>query len=503
MDAVSQNAKGHHSDGPTTGKGFAVRARLTEIAKWGLLLAVGGGLFAYMTVGSPDDETDVAESNREVLVSKVKDQQQLVPIGLDLSMIPVDWDGTNVPADVAGISRDLNEEFRQLWKARGLKSTSDADWRTLCRRLSLALVGTGMSVKEYRNLQRLPEKERFTAHLENLLSSQRFSDYWAERLTRVYAGHENGPFIVYRRRKFRLWLSQQISNGVPYDQLVRSLVSADGLWTEDPAVNFLTRTNQDGEEDNQPDPITLAARTTRAFLGLRIDCLQCHDDFLGTMELGSLSEPREGTQQDFHQLAAFYAPARMFISGVKDENDRQYEYQYLDADEKEVVPAAVPFGEEYLPREGSQRERLAGWLTDPQNKPAARAAVARFWALMFGRSMTETVDDIPLHGPLPTGMDRLADDFVEHKFDIRRVIRAIAYSSPFQRDSRSFDFDITQAHEDAWAAFPLSRLRPEQVAGCIVQASRLKTIDDQSSILTQLQSFNSINDFITRYGVTV
>ncbi|MEL7265026.1 MAG: DUF1553 domain-containing protein, partial [Planctomycetota bacterium] len=133
---------------------------------------------------------------------------------------------------------------------------------------------------------------------------------------------------------------------------------------------------------------------------------------------------------------------------------------------------------------------------------AARAAVARFWALMFGRSMTETVDDIPLHGPLPTGMDRLADDFVEHKFDIRRVIRAIAYSSPFQRDSRSFDFDITQAHEDAWAAFPLSRLRPEQVAGCIVQASRLKTIDDQSSILTQLQSFNSINDFITRYGDT-
>ena len=86
--------------------------------------------------------------------------------------------------------------------------------------------------------------------------------------------------------------------------MVHDLVAAEGLWTDKPEVNFLTATFD--SNDSQPDPVRLAARTSRAFLGLRIDCLQCHSDFLGNVSLGDVDDPREGLQSDFHQLAAFF-----------------------------------------------------------------------------------------------------------------------------------------------------------------------------------------------------
>ena len=92
-----------------------------------------------------------------------------------------------------------------------------------------------------------------------------------------------------------------------YDQIVRDLITAEGLWTDRPEVNFLTVTFD--SNDGNPDPIRLAARTSRAFLGLRIDCLQCHNDFLGNVNLGDSDSIREGMQSDFHQLAAFYTAA--------------------------------------------------------------------------------------------------------------------------------------------------------------------------------------------------
>lgn len=65
------------------------------------------------------------------------------------------------------------------------------------------------------------------------------------------------------------------------DEILHTLITARGLPTDRPEVNFLTVTMDSGEQ-GQPDPIRLAAHTSRAFLGLRIDCLQCHDDYLGT-----------------------------------------------------------------------------------------------------------------------------------------------------------------------------------------------------------------------------
>ncbi len=401
--------------------------------------------------------------------------------------------------DVVG---DVDREFTVAWQEQNLTPAGPADWRVVCRRVALALVGTGLSVEEIRDLEKLPEEERVDACIERLLSDERFAAYWAERWARTYVGHEEGPFLAYRRRKFVSWLTDQVQANRAYNQMVHDLIAAKGFMTDRPEVNFLTLTLQGGQEDGQPDPIKLAARTSRAVLGTRIDCLQCHDDFLENVWLGDPSQPRNGTQADFHGLAAFYATARFNpLQGIRDEKDRKYEFKFLHSDEPVVVEPNVPFHPELLPAAGSPRQRLAAWATHPDNRPAARAAVGRIWAFVFGKPLTKSVDDIPLVGTLPPGLDRLADDFAKHNFDTHRLIRTLMRLQVFRMDSR-IPGGVTEAHEEAWAAFPLVPLRPEQVAGSIIQACRLSTLDRSTSALLQLQAFGEQNDFITRYGDT-
>lgn len=391
----------------------------------------------------------------------------------------------------------IDQAWKESLAGRDMKPAPQADWLIACRRMSLAMVGSGLSLEEIRRLEQIPEEDRQQAHLNALLNDPRFHHYWAERWSRFLVGTDGGQFIVYRRRRFRIWFSEVLAANRPYDKIVRDLITAEGLWTDRPEVNFLTATFD--SNDGKPDPIRLAARTSRAFLGLRIDCLQCHDDFLGNVSLGDLDEPREGKQTDFHQLAAFFTSAKTSgLQGVRD-GEVDYQYKYLDDEEESTVEADVPFLKELLPEDGEPRERLAQWITHPENRQASRAAVSHAWALLYGRSAGEAVDNLPLDEEVNPVLDILAEDFVANGYDLRRLISLIVMSGSFQVDSRA-DFAVTKKHEDAGAVFPLVRLRPEQVAGSIIQAARIKKTDRESSVFLQLQTLAGTNDFITSYG---
>ncbi len=394
----------------------------------------------------------------------------------------------------------IDSEFERVWKEQNLETAKKADDLLIARRLSLALTGTIPSLQEIRLIEKQPEEDRIDWFVSYLLDDERCHDYLAERLARAYVGVEDGPFIVFRRRRFVSWLSDEIEKNRPYDQLVNKLITGKGIWTDFPEVNFVSVTVSD-DNNGHPDPIRLAARTTRAFLGMRIDCLQCHDDMLDKVELGPKNDLRSGTQQDFHQLAAFFSEVRASFGGMSDTAEiRHYKYKYLEEPEEEIANPSVPFDEERLPADGTRRERLAKWLTGRENKPFARAIVNRMWATMFGKALVEPIDDIPLYEELPPGMETLAVDFVENGYDLRRLIRLISATRVFQLESRSFDFQPTEVHEKHYAIFPETRLRPEQVAGSIIQASSLSTINNQSHIISKLTKFGQTNDFIQRFG---
>jgi hypothetical protein len=410
---------------------------------------------------------------------------------------PARFVGTHKQPAADDTLRRLNAEFQSHWTKRGVEATPRADNLTLARRLSLALTGTVPSLEEIRALEAVPTDQQLDWWTSHLLEDRRFSDYWAERLARIYVGNDQGPFIVFRRGRFTRWLSDQLYTNRPYDELVRDLLSEEGVWTGKPATNFVTAT-ADPNKDNRPDPIRLAGRTARAFLGMRIDCLQCHDDKLGTILVGSPESVHAGTQADFHELASFFGPTTISLVGVHEGNN-PYAYKYLEAEDENIIPPAVPFGDELLDGHGKRREQLARWVTHPQNKPFARATVNRIWALLFGKPLVEPIDDIPLVGQFPPGLQLLADDFVAHRYDLQRLIRLMVASEAFARDSRA-GFEITDEHEQAWASFPLSRLRPEQMAGSLIQAASLTTLNGQAHVFQRIAKFTQTREFVERYG---
>jgi hypothetical protein len=425
--------------------------------------------------------------------------------------------------------RGLDVAFAARWAAAQVTPAPPAEDLTLLRRLTLALCGVGPSLEEERAFEADAPQGRVERALERLLEDGRTHRYLAQRLARVFVGNAQGPFIVYRRDLLVDWLAQQLAAGTPYDALVRELVSARGLWTSEPATNFVTATAIGDQVDTQ----RLAGKTMRAVLGLRMDCAQCHDHPFADF-----------TQKQFLGVAGFYEGLRVSPEGVTQPGlgpgaqglegspavleqpgfaPRVHGPEVSPAGleqpalapkgqgaevppEKLKQPAlgphapAVPFGEAWLPSTGAPRTRLAAWLTDARNRRFARATVNRVWGLLLGRALVEPVDDVPAPGEERGPLDVLADDFVTHGHDWRRLVRAIVGSAPFRASSQLPREADRAALEAQWAVFPLTPLRPEQLVGALLQAASVRTIDVESHVLVRAVRLLRERAFVEEYG---
>ncbi len=236
---------------------------------------------------------------------------------------------------VSGVNAALAEQL----PADKLTPAPRADDWTIARRLSLALTGTIPSLQEIRQLEATSDEHKIKWWLEGLLQDRRSADYLAERFARAFVGTEDGPFLVYRRRRFVSWLSDELLKQRPYDQLVRELIASEGLWTDKPATNFVTVTVEPASR-NQPNPERLAGRVARAFLGIRLDCAQCHN------------HPFEKWRQaDFQGLAAFFGQVKEGFTGTYD-GAGDLKLENRKTGELEAIAACVPFRPTSYPRSG-------------------------------------------------------------------------------------------------------------------------------------------------------
>jgi hypothetical protein len=396
-------------------------------------------------------------------------------------------------ADFAKTVAAVDAAFERAWSDRRLTPAAPADDLTLARRLSLALDGTVPSLEEIRALESEPAPGRVDRRLAAAWLDRRTSDYLAQRWARALVGVEDGPFLLFRRRKFVAWLSDRFAENRPYDETVRHLIADEGLWTDSPAVNYLTVTVKPMEGPD-PDPNVLAARTARAMLGVRIDCAECHDHPFDKWK-----------QSDFEGLAAFFAEAKQKnLQGLRD-RPQPYVVEDAKTGTKRTVAPCVPFEPQLFAKTGRSREALARWITHRENKAFARSSANRAWAVLFGRPLIEPIDDVRWdEGDAALELERkvldlLADDFATHGYDLRRLLSLVAAARPFRLESR-IDGDVTDEQEQAWAVFPLVRLRPEQVIGAILQATSVTTLDPEQDVTMRAIQFLTEQDFVKRYG---
>lgn len=410
-----------------------------------------------------------------------------VPLGLVLSFADQDRPrGPRPrPAPSGPLVAAVDSALAASWREAGLEPAGEVDDLTFARRLWLDLLGTIPSLEEIRALEALPPERRRAAAIARALDDPRFDAVLAERLARIAVGTNAKPDdLTYRRRRLIAWLTAQVARRRPWDELVRELIAAEGLSTDRPATNFVV--SQD------VDPVRLAARTSRAFLGVRIDCAQCHDHPFARWK-----------QPDFEGLAAFFARTKRDGAGVRERRRGELELDGPDG-AKRVVAPAVPFAPELLPQDAARgrnrRAALAAWLTHPDNPFFARAIVNRLWHWLTGRGLVEPVDELDQSAPRNRALlELLAADLVEHRFDLRRTIEAIVASRAYALPSTPPAGLAAWEAEDAGVARPLKPLRADQLASALVQTGSLWTYDEGRSPLLRLARFGAINEFVKRH----
>jgi hypothetical protein len=254
--------------------------------------------------------------------------------------------------------------------------------------------------------------------IDKVLAREEYVDYWALKWSDILmvdrrALGDRGAFEMHR------WLRRQLAGNRPYDEWVRDLVAATGDSARNGPVNFYRASRT---------PEQAARAVSQAFLGIRLECAQCHHHPFD-----------KWSQQDFYGLAGFFnnLQRRPLPSG----GELVYHAGYVETRiplTNEQAPTRPPDGP--VPaglRDGDPRARLASWLTRADNPWFARLAVNRLWKHYLGRGLVEPEDDLRSTNP-PTNpqlLDLLARKLTAAKFDLKEVTRLILNSRVYQLSS--------------------------------------------------------------------
>ena len=225
-------------------------------------------------------------------------------------------------------------------------------------------------------------------------------------------------------------------------------------------------------EANEYKPENLAASTARRFLGVRLECAQCHNHPFASW-----------SRKQFWEFATFFSGAQFAggaqvllieskIRGKIDDNLERVQTAIPGAGRKMTIPGTDKVVEaRFLDGKTPEfkdnvesRHTLANWLTAPSNPYFARTATNRLWAHFFGIGIIDTIEDEPTEenpASHPELLTELTNQFVAQKFDIKYLIRAIVLSKSYQRSSAATSVD--QNEPRLFARMAVKGLTPEQL----------------------------------------
>lgn len=319
-----------------------------------------------------------------------------------------------------------------------------ADDATYLRRVYLDTIGTLPTVSEARRFLADTSPEKRTRLAAELLERPEYSDYWAQRWADLLQADKDtitpqGVVALTR------WVRRQIANNVPYDQFVRSIVTAQGSSIGDsPAAFFQV----------QSDPEKAARAISQLFLGVRIECAQCHHHPFERWD-----------QQDYFALAGLFSgidrrPGPAGSVKVVDTAGSDLKHprtgQAVPAAGLGAAPANVAAN---AVAAGGRRRAFADWATSSQNPYFTRVIVNRIWAHYFGRGLVEQIDDLratnpPSNEPL---LDALTAHLIELRYDLRAFTRTLLSSNAYQFSSQttpSNESDDQSYSHASWRPLP-------------------------------------------------
>jgi hypothetical protein len=340
--------------------------------------------------------------------------------------------GAGAP-DPSELAARIDKRLEMRWKAEKVQPAPLAEDAEFQRRACLDITGRiprpaeihafladKSADKRRQRIDRLLDDPRFAVHFANVWRAELLPEVGSNRQAALFqAGFEN-------------WLRQRFRAGVGYDKLVRELlttpIAAEGRDAE-PVLRDPERPNPLAFfAVKEARPENLAATISRSFLGIRLECAQCHNHPFAQWKQGQ-----------FWSQAAFFA-------GIRKQGRGLFAPLTEAAQRRELTPpgSSKPQQAEFLdgsipqrPGDRGPRAVLADWITSPDNPYFACAIVNRMWGHFFGVGLVDPVDDFRDDNPPshPELLDDLARAFVASGYDLSYLIRGICLSRAYQRTS--------------------------------------------------------------------
>mgnify|MGYP005847053143 CR=1 FL=1 len=381
----------------------------------------------------------------------------------------------------------VDQYFRHVHEREGVVAAPVASDAEFLRRLSLDVRGVIPTVEETIAFLSDDAPDKRARVIDEFLASPERGAHWAEYWDTLLVGALEQPANPQAQRAIKQpwkeWVAKQVNANKPYDLFVREIVTAEGDSHDDPQVLPLARWRD--------APESMAGSVSRVFLGVQIQCAQCHDH---------KTNP-ELTQDKFWEFASFFSPTRVsFIPPKRGNGDGMMSMQDLvpllvvtdvGAPPRTEIPDVTPkrfVSPAYLngvrpslpdPRKGrnpremramqaSLRElreqfeqtrdpallgearRLAAGFSDHRREAAmdlmlqhdgdllAANLVNRLWARLTGFGFLEPVDEwgMGIEPEHPELLRALVDEFIASGHDLRHIERIILNSEAYQRSSR-------------------------------------------------------------------
>lgn len=340
---------------------------------------------------------------------------------LAVGFVTAPYTNTLAPSAFAGlvernfIDREVHAKLRELNLPPSPRST-DA---VFLRRVYLDTLGILPTAKEVREFLKDTAPDKRDSRIDQLLGRPEFVDYWSYKWSDLLLVNSK-TLRPPAARAYYGWIRRQVENNVPWDRMVRELVTVQGSTFENGAGNFFLL---------HDDPRAMAETVTQAFMGMSVGCAKCHN------------HPSERwTNDDYFALANLFARVRA-KNGAGDG-----ERILVSVADGDLMQPRIGRPQRPRPLEGEalafdaakdRREHLAEWLVSAENAYFAKSIANRVWANFMGVGLVERVDDLRVSNPASNEplLEALAGHLRTNRYDLKSLMREILRSETYQRSS--------------------------------------------------------------------
>ena len=343
------------------------------------------------------------------------------------AVIPQGLPIPSLPPQKSFIDQHVFARLKQL----GIPPSPVCDDATFIRRVTLDITGQLPTAESARAYIADTNPNKRDALVDRLVASPDYADYFANKWSAVLRNKRRNGNDVRFTYRFHNWIRQQLDQNTPYDQFVRSVLTASGDAQSHPPVAWFRELR---------DSTVQMEDTAQLFLGMRLACAKCHH------------HPFERwSQQDYYGFEAFFTQVALKVGRYNPETNRP-DVVYLNGNPPQsrnprtqelVKPTGLGSEPLDIPAWEDARHSLVDWMAAKDNPFFARALVNRYWKHFFGRGIVDPEDDLRVTNP-PSNPELLAaleKHFLDHNFDLKDLVRTICKSNAYQLSSEPTEFN--------------------------------------------------------------